>query len=63
MQRVNESLVADTVRRMIGEIGVLRRFVAIDQMPEKLQQARQLLRELDHELTQREIQRQKERHP
>jgi hypothetical protein len=35
---------------MLNEIGELRRFVAIDNMPDKLQQVRQLLRELDAEL-------------
>jgi hypothetical protein len=44
------SLVHDTVHRMLNEIGELRRFVAIDNMPDKLQQVRQLLRELDAEL-------------
>lgn len=39
-----------TVKNMIGEIGALRQLVAIDNMPDKLQQVRQLLRELDAEL-------------
>ena len=43
--------VAQTVERMINEIGQLRLLVAIDSMPEKLQQVRQLLRELDAELS------------
>ena len=39
-----------TVTAMIDEIGKLRLVVAIDSMPAKLQQIRQLLRELDAEL-------------
>jgi hypothetical protein len=42
--------VKKTVEAMIGEIGKLRQFMAIDSMPYKLQQVRQLLRELDEEL-------------
>lgn len=42
--------VHETVQRMISEIGELRKLVAIDNMPHKLQQVRQLLRELDAEL-------------
>lgn len=46
--------VHETVKAMINEIGELRQFVAIDSMPDKLQQVRQLLRELDYELEQAE---------
>lgn len=37
------------IQAMINEFGQLRLLVAIDSMPEKLQRARQLLRELDAE--------------
>jgi hypothetical protein len=40
-----------TVEAMIDELGKLRQFMAIDSMPYKLQQVRQLLRELDYELS------------
>jgi len=36
---------------MLNEIGLLRKVVSIDSMPDKLQQIRQLLRELDAELS------------
>lgn len=49
---MSKELVHETVKAMIGEIGELRKFVAIDSMPYKLQQVRQLLRELDYELEQ-----------
>lgn len=43
-----------TVMAMVDQIGQLRQNgVAIDAMPPKLQQVRQLLRELDAELQQR----------
>lgn len=39
-----------TVEAMLDQIGLLRKLVAIDNMPVKLQQVRQLLRELNAEL-------------
>jgi hypothetical protein len=39
-----------TVEAMLDQIGLLRKLVAIDSMPLKLQQVRQLLRELNAEL-------------
>lgn len=48
-----DKTVHETVKAMIGEIGKLRSIVAIDNMPDKLQQVRQLLRELDYDLEQR----------
>ena len=45
-----DAAVRDTVEAMINEIGKLRLLVAIDNMPFKLQEVRQLLRELDEEL-------------
>ena len=50
MSAHNET-VHHTVEAMINEIGLLRQFVGIGSMPYKLQQVRQLLRELDAELT------------
>lgn len=47
-----QATIHETVIAMIGEIGKLRQLCAIDQMPEKLQQVRQMLRELDAELEQ-----------
>jgi len=47
------NLVHDTVTDMMACIGELRKFMALDSMPLKLQQVRQLLRELDHEMSQR----------
>ncbi|MCG5512811.1 hypothetical protein [Ectothiorhodospira shaposhnikovii] len=52
MTKTDEAVHA-AVQAMINEIGELRMLVAIDSMPEKLQKARQLLRELDEELHQR----------
>lgn len=43
--------VKQTIEAMLNEIGMLRKIVAIDSMPDKLQQVRQLLRELDAELS------------
>jgi len=43
--------VKQTVAAMLNEIGLLRKVVSIDSMPDKLQQIRQLLRELDAELS------------
>lgn len=43
--------VKQTVAAMLNEIGMLRLVVPIDSMPDKLQQVRQLLRELDAELS------------
>ncbi len=45
----HNTTVHKTVKNMIDEIGQLRVLVAIDNMPEKLQRVRQLLRELDAE--------------
>jgi hypothetical protein len=42
--------IKSTVIAMLNEIGELRKTVAIDSMPQKLQQVRQLLRELDADL-------------
>lgn len=49
----HKETVKATVEAMINEIGKLRQFVAIDSMPTKLQQVRQLLRELDAEMEQK----------
>lgn len=43
--------IKQTVAAMLNEIGMLRKVVALDSMPIKLQQVRQLLRELDAELS------------
>jgi bacterioferritin-associated ferredoxin len=48
-----DKTVAQTVQNMISEIGELRKIVAIDSMPDKLQKVRQLLRELDEEFYQK----------
>lgn len=48
-----DKTVAQTVQNMISEIGELRKLVAIDSMPDKLQKVRQLLRELDEEFYQK----------
>jgi hypothetical protein len=50
----NDAAVKQTVINMINEIGLLRKLVAIDSMPYKLQQARLLLRELYAEYEERE---------
>ena len=46
----HKKTVAKTVEAMINEIGKLRQMVAIDNMPDELQQARHLLRVLDEKL-------------
>ena len=53
MNMHNDAAIHEAVKAMINEVGSLRMLVAIDSMPEKLQKARQLLRELDDELEQR----------
>jgi hypothetical protein len=42
--------IKQTIEAMLNEIGQLRKLVALDNMPEELQQARQLLRLLDAKL-------------
>lgn len=56
MNTATDKTIHETVQAMIGEIGKLRQLVAIDSMPLKLQQVRQLLRELDYDMEQRAAQ-------
>lgn len=49
----HDAAVHKAIQAMINEVGQLRMLVAIDSMPEKLQRARQLLRELDAEYERR----------
>lgn len=53
MSDAHDAAVHKAVQAMINEIGQLRMLVAIDSMPHKLQQVRQLLRELDNEYERR----------